>query len=283
MNAKQTLPQQRQSVADRDEWNEGPEDGAERFSLIGGLFRLFFGFLFGLFRLVVLTSIVMGMVGAFSYFSVRKYIRGETAQVPLIVNQNAAKALSILSEHGLHLELDHQEYDEETPAGFILDQRPTPDTKVKKGSPVRVVLSSGPALISVPNVQNLDFKDAEIRLERAELRVGARSSVPSRLAPRGAVVATDPPPDAQVERDTLVNLLISIGSPRFEISMPNLAGRTVAEAEALLEPLGLRIAHLNQEPRPGMEPGRIFDQAPVSGSRVSPSATILVSVASGSG
>jgi len=94
-------------------------------------------------------------------------------------------------------------------------------------------------------------------------------------------VTTDPPPLTEVRRGSPVNLLVSSGPPRFEISMPRLTGKTKEEAEELLRPLGLEIAEVRQQVRPDMPVGTILEQTPEAGVRVDPLNSIVVTVAAG--
>ena len=223
----------------------------------------------------------MGLAGAISFKAVQKYVQGRTVTVPLIVNEEAADALVLIGQRGLYMELEGTEFSDEKPAGFILDQRPAPETRVKAGTPVRVKVSSGPTLVTTPDVRGLDYKEAEIRLEQADLKRGRRSNVETRAVPQWAIVTTDPPPLTEVRRGSPVNLLVSSGPPRFEISMPRLTGKTKEEAEELLRPLGLEIAEVRQQVRPDMPVGTILEQTPEAGVRVDPLNSIVVTVAAG--
>ena len=53
------------------------------------------------------------------------------------------------------------------PPGIVTGQFPHPGTKVKKGSKVRINVSSGPQPVTVPNVVGQSFDQASAALQNA--------------------------------------------------------------------------------------------------------------------
>ncbi|MCX7011070.1 MAG: PASTA domain-containing protein [Candidatus Sumerlaeota bacterium] len=244
--------------------------------IVGAVFRLIW--------LVVLTFFVMGLAGAGGYWAVRHYVTGKVTTVPLIVDMDAYDAAVLLGKAGLYMELQGDpEVSDTKPAGFVLDQHPEPETKVKTGTPVQVKLSSGPTMVDMPDLRGKDYKEAEVLLDAADLKAGRYSKIESRSVALGGVVTTDPPPQAKVRRGAAVNLLISSGPPRFEISMPRLTGKTRAQAAAALQRLGLKIDEVRQQVQPNAPAGVIVDQSPAAGVRLDPLNSIIVTISAGSG
>ena len=243
--------------------------------IVGGVFRLVW--------LVILTFFVMGLAGAGGFWAVRHYVKGKVVAVPLVVDEDAYDAAVLLGKAGLYMELQGTEYSDTKPAGFVLDQHPEPETKVKTGTPVQVKLSSGPTMVDMPDLRGKDYKEAEVILDETDLKAGRRSNIESRSVAQWGVVNTDPPPQTKVRRGSTVNLLISSGPPRFEISMPRLTGMSRQQAAAALQRLGLQIAEVRQQVQPTAPAGVIIDQSPAAGVRIDPLNSIIVTVSAKSG
>ena len=190
-----------------------------------------------------------------------------------------------LQRDGGDVELIDVEEGARSPAGTIIDQRPAPKTEVKKGTSVRVVVSGGPVNVVVPDLRGLTRNEAKVRLEKANLRPGEIASIQDAKASVDLVLATEPPAGATAVRNATVNLLVSVGPPPAEISMPRLMGKTPEEAENQFAALGLdlRISEIQEQERPDFTPGVICDQTPKPGTRVHPEAAVMVTVAKNPG
>src|SRR5256885_16342053 len=82
-------------------------------------------------------------------------------------------------------------------------------------------------------------QQARISIENTGLTMG---NVTEQLAdqPRGLVIATSPPAGAQIQLPGSVDIVISKGPAT--VGMPDLFGRSVGAARAMVEQIGLRIA-----------------------------------------
>jgi serine/threonine-protein kinase len=76
------------------------------------------------------------------------------------------------------------------PAGQVVDQQPAAGTKVKSGSSVDVVVSSGPKQIPVPDVVGKNIEDAKQTIWNAGF--GYTVETVQSDQPAGTVVSTDP-------------------------------------------------------------------------------------------
>jgi hypothetical protein len=95
------------------------------------------------------------------------------------------------------------------PAGTVISESPVPGTHVQRGSVVRLLVSSGPPLVHVPDVDTMDVATAEQTLLRAKLH----TSIASRPndAPPNTVIGQNPPPGATVRAGTTAVILVSTG------------------------------------------------------------------------
>ena len=108
-----------------------------------------------------------------------------------------------------------------------------------KGSEVVVVVSSGPAPRSVPDVSERTYDEAVAALERIGLGA-VRADVFSDTVPAGRVIGSSPGAGASVARGTKVTVRVSKG-PEL-ITVPDLKGKSTGEATAALRALGLEVS-----------------------------------------
>ncbi|MGH2733382.1 MAG: protein kinase domain-containing protein [Actinomycetota bacterium] len=123
------------------------------------------------------------------------------------------------------------------PPGTVLDQEPEPG-KVRAQTPVNLVVSAGPELAAVPDVAGKRFEEARAALRQAGF--GALRAEVFHEAPVGTVVDQTPKPGTSLEKGDSVRLVVSKGARPF--AMPDVGGKTCAEAKGLLESLGLAVS-----------------------------------------
>jgi membrane peptidoglycan carboxypeptidase len=131
-----------------------------------------------------------------------------------------------------------------------------------------------PAKTKVPNVVGLKAQTAEFRLGQAGLRA-AVTEVPN-SAPKGQVVAQNPPAGTSVPGGTTVTLLVSSGKGGGKIGLPNVVGLPVGTATTLLGALGfrVRIGYTSGGP-----PDRVVSQSPAAGTQLPRGAYVTLVVA----
>ena len=120
--------------------------------------------------------------------------------------------------------------------GKVISQVPASRSSMAEGSPVNLVISSGPQMVAVPNAERLTQDDATTAVTAAKLTVGTVTRQASNMVATGKVISQDPASGTSVAEDSPVNLVISSG-PQMMTTVPNVAG--------LLRPL-----------RPQPSPGR---------------------------
>ena len=109
------------------------------------------------------------------------------------------------------------------PSGSVISQDPAAGSQVPAGSPVNLVVSSGPAIIAVPDLVDLTQAGASAAIAQAGLTQGLISSLPSALVPAGRVISQSPAAGSQVAAGSAVSFVVSAG-----ISVPVKIGSQIA-------------------------------------------------------
>lgn len=143
------------------------------------------------------------------------------------------EAEGLIEEAGLILGQVTDRHDPALP-GTVLEQSPEPG-RIMRGTPVNLVVSKGPEMVSVPEVTGKSWDEARTLLAQAGLEP-VREDV-FNDAPEGTVVGQNPAVGETVAKGTPVTFTVSKGPEPF--AMPDVRGKACSEAKAELESLGL--------------------------------------------
>lgn len=169
--------------------------------------------------LLSILVILIGLLGAF-FFTGFGMPRDVT--VPDIVGKPQAEAEQMLDQVGLKMKVVSETYSDQ-PAGEVTACVPEPGRRLKEGREVRVVISRGPELVTVPSVIHSALAEARKALSQAALREGEVRQEYSDVVPAGQVVSQEPGPGQQVPKGSPVALTVSKGpyiAPGTEVVTP---------------------------------------------------------------
>jgi len=164
-----------------------------------------------------------------------------TVVVPDVSGRDLATAITTLKESGLDIKVERQEHHPSVPEGSVIQQNPLPGTTVKKGRNVSVVVSQGSEEVNVPALTGDVIRRVQVALKQAGLTLGDVARAYSE-SPAEVVLAQDPPAQAAAQKGGKVDLLVSSGPEKAGFITPDLAGKSVTEAEAAVKPMNVGIA-----------------------------------------
>ena len=130
--------------------------------------------------------------------------------VPRVLELPVADARERLDELGFRVRVDGQRANPVIPQGAVVWQDPPPETVVQPNSTVQLVLSGGPAPVTVPDVVGLSLPFAESVIEAAGLKLGRVDRVQSGQE-ADVVLSVRPPPGNGRPPGARVELLVSAG------------------------------------------------------------------------
>ena len=182
------------------------------------------------------------------------------ASVPNLSGMTVQKAKAALQDEGLRLGRREQAPSAEVPKGRISDQDPGPGITLEQGDRVNVTVSTGAEMVEVPDLAGFSVTDAIGVLRDFGLRVGDRKPKPSDQE-ADTVIRSDPGPGEEVERGSEVRLVIASGNNR----VPDLAGRTEAEARQLLSAAGFQVGSVEEVQTDEAPAGTVIGQSQAAG------------------
>jgi len=134
--------------------------------------------------------------------------------VPNVVGQNESQAQSTILNAGLRIGTINRVTNNTVPDGEVLSQTPEAGFVAGSDTVVDLVVSSGPALVDVPQVVGLSLTTAEAAIQGAGLTVGSVRYVCSRSVRSGYVVTQTPGAGTQRSLGASVTLDVSRGYSR---------------------------------------------------------------------
>jgi beta-lactam-binding protein with PASTA domain/tRNA A-37 threonylcarbamoyl transferase component Bud32 len=195
---------------------------------------------------------------------------GDT-KVPNVTGLTQAAAESLLKTNNLVPDVTQQASDT-VPKGTVISQNPAANATATKNSVVKVVVSSGPGDVTIPNVVGLSAATASNQLGQAGFNVTS-STDSSATVPSGNVISTNPTAGNQAAKGSTVSIIVSSGPA--QILVPNVVGMQVNTAQNALNGAGLTstvtTAHSLTVPV-----DQIISQTPAAGTSVNPGSSVTI-------
>lgn len=228
----------------------------------------------GKFLLIVAALLATYLVSA--AVAARIALRAREVSVPSLVGQPLSSASAIVSQAGLTLRVDEtRRSDPNVAAGRIAQQDPPAAAVARRGRTVRVWLSTGGVVASVPVLVGETERTARLQLQQGGLSLATVSDIRSNELAADVVVAQDPPDGS---RAAAVSLLVNRSDRAAAYVMPDLIGVNGARAAEALRADGFRVAVVGQNPYPGVPAGIVIRQSPQAGFQVTPGDTVSLEV-----
>ena len=226
--------------------------------------------------LVIFTLLVLAGGGLWLYNTVnRPAPAAPKVEIPVVASMTESAALQELYGANLRPQIKRAQHDT-VPKGTAIGTDPAAGTSLDPNSEVILNISDGPSAVKVP--ENLPGKtEAAARdVLRQSGLVGAPTTTMANSAtvPAGIVITTSPAPGQSVAVGSTVEIVVSTG----KVAMPELRGRTRAEAETALKELGL-VPNVQEVENSQVEAGRVTDQSDPVNAAVEQGKTINIVVA----
>lgn len=186
--------------------------------------------------------------------------------------KDAYKKLDIVLENGEAFTQDVE--------GVVIKQSPRAEKSIKNNSRIQLTFGDAPKeLIKIPDVENRTEADAIDVLERAGFSVKIDYEASDEI-PEERVVRTSPAANSSAEEGSEVTIYISSGEVDKYTRVPNLLGKTEAEAENILKEANLVLGGTKSVASDKAK-GTIVGQSRDEGDRVEKGSAIDVEISKG--
>lgn len=209
---------------------------------------------------VVIVLVAGAAVGALHAF--RQWIQVEEVPVPEVVGQTLPEAEGVMRRNRLVLDSSVKRYDDEVEYNRIISQDPVAGVKRKVHSAVRVVVSLGPEMITVPDLFNKTEREARFELEGLKISLGEKTDGYHEELQPGRIMGQEPEAGMYVSKGSKIDIVISAGPPPPPPEVPLVRGMTLDEATETLRAVGLAVGEVKTRFSIFYKDGTVVDQSP---------------------
>ncbi len=202
------------------------------------------------------------------------YVSSPEIKVPKVIGLKDQDAINLLKDANLDPIVSDTTFDDKVAKGSVMFQKPETGSIVKKGRRVYLILSGGEPTVSVPILKGHSLTEAKLSLERVGLKLGHINEQPSQN-PKNVIFDQQFTAGTELKKGEMVGITISIGpAEEGEITVPDLIGKSLTEAEKLLADSALVVGKINYQPSFSLLPNTILDQYPSKGNKVNKGAAV---------
>ena len=192
--------------------------------------------------------------------------------MPKLVGHSEEEAEKILQGLDLTMQVEQKNSDE-VEKGIVISQKEEPDTVIPRFSKVTVVISAGSDKVDLSELglSGMTLETAVRLLEGKNLKADVREEASEEVA-SGTIIRYEP--EEKVALGSTVTLYVSTGPEEEFVPVPNLYGKTDAEAAALLSAAGLVAGEVSKEYDSTISAGHVISQGVEAGTQVAPGDTV---------
>lgn len=198
----------------------------------------------------------------------------EMTTIPQVAGSDVTTATNRLASKDLEVAGTRDEPSMEYEEGIVIGTDPDEGSEVPIGSKVTLIVSSGPEIIKMPDVQRLSYKDAKRLLEGDRYQFKVKKQVVPSEEPEDQVLQSNPPAGAELPMGSTVTLIISEG----QITVPDVRGMSESSAKKALQDLGLKV-QIEEVETDEAAPDTVISQTPGGNTGVRPGSTVTITVA----
>lgn len=201
------------------------------------------------------------------------YVHSAEVKIPKVIGLNQNQAIELLEQQGLEPIVGGTSFAENVPQGSVIVQKPNFGEVVKKGRRIYLYLSGGEPTVKVPPITGKSVRDAKFALERMGLKLGKVNEIASD-SPRDIIISQEFPVGVSIKKGASISVSVSAGTVQGNITVPDLIGKSLTEAEKIITDSTLKVGKINYQPSFSLLPNTIIDQYPSKGNKLNAGGTV---------
>ncbi len=154
--------------------------------------------------------------------------------VPNVIDKNVEEATQQLKDKGFDVETKQTESSQDE--GTVLSQDPDPGSELEKGSTVTLEVAKAEEKATVPDVLGRSCDEAKAQMQNSNLEASCTDQPTNDPNQVGKVISTTPSSGQQVDKGS--NVTIFVGKAVEKTKVPEVRGKTLAEARQILQQNG---------------------------------------------
>jgi serine/threonine-protein kinase len=226
----------------------------------------------GLLALLTAVLLVLGAGAGVWYIN-----SGQFTRVPGVLSMTEAEAKRTLRGAGLDVDV-RQAFSDVVEQGRVIETRPDRGARIRGNSTVTIVVSRGPEVVEVPDLDGIPLEKARQQLRDLGLVPGVVHEEFSSEVAQGSVIRTDPQAGTERKPDSAVALTVSRGEP---VGAPDVIGSNLQEASRKLREAGLEVRVAGRRIFSEERKNTVAEQTPAEGTRLAEGDTVTLTFSKG--
>lgn len=272
------LPALNGKVMQAEKAKEGKAEDAKKRSLWASIKKYkwwWIGSLFPVFAILLFMFLAVGH---------------NNVRVPDVVNMTEKAAKTSLKSAGLTVGAVKRTYSSDVKKGNVISTTPKADSPVDKGRKVSLLVSKGPNLTKVPDVEGLYLATAKKKLTKLGFKVKTREAPSNEYLP-GLIISQSVKAGRKVDATkTKITLVVAVAledqskpsssSSKATFKLDDLTGKSLANAQSYAKSKKLNLK-VEKDYSDSVDSGDAISMDPGAGSEVSEGDTLTVTISKG--
>ena len=232
----------------------------------------------------ILLPIVLAALVFVAIIFGKKYInknKQDLVLVPALTGLTENEALNKAKANNLIAVVSEYKTESNVEPGKVLEQDPESSTEVKKGTIIKLVVSKGEEQVSVPNLSNMTIENAKIQLNKLGLEIGEITKENSDNFEAGKIMQQHPDSGTSINKDSKVDVVISLGKKEELVEMVDLIGADISQASNKLKSIGLNIGNIEKKFSNSYDTNQVIWQQYDAGKKLKKDSSIDVIISKG--
>src|SRR5262249_52381063 len=200
---------------------------------------------------------------------------GQYVTVPPVRAMAVSTARTELENLGFAVKIGPSRHDNTIPQGAVIQTNPAIGASAHQGAVVTITVSTGPVMISMPQVTGQPQAAAVAAIKKAGLTPGPIITVASSTIGAGTVISTNPVAGTPWPQPKPVTITVSAGPP-----LRDFAGQQLSAAQPAPHHRGYQITRVPAG-NSDQPPNTITSQSPAPGTPISPGEVVTVHFSNG--
>ncbi len=188
--------------------------------------------------------------------------------VPSLVGLPTKSAIDLLRARNLRIVVSSNRHDKTAAKGIIVEQTPLPDSELKIGEEVAVVVSAGPKQVTVPQIIGKSIEEAKTLIKAAGIEIGNISNTGN--GSPGSVTQVMPHPGAAITEGKKIDLVIA----PLGVEVPSLIGMSTHKARKIIKKTGFKVGKTRWRYNEYKPANIVLSQKPSAGSKAAPNSEV---------
>lgn len=217
------------------------------------------------FKIALVSSLllVIALLSVYIYSSFMDILQVPDAEIPAVEEMTVDEAILAFAEEGFdpnNISIREQ-INDKVEAGKVFKQSPNPNTQVKIDySPINLYVSLGKEQIKMPEVTGMSSAKAKLILDQNNIKFEIKEDNKGNI-PSGEVYDQAPHAGVDIVADE-IKAIIYVSKGIKMVPMPNLLGRNLTEAEAILRENQLVRGTVHEESNYAIPENQVTKQSP---------------------